>query len=79
MERKMIGYKCDLFIRDTSSNHEESLEYGASEVGIRYEKKDFEGIKVFRIVQVWQVKQQILKIREMVMSPANNKEQNDSQ
>ncbi|KAI7905775.1 uncharacterized protein BX663DRAFT_468531 [Cokeromyces recurvatus] len=39
IERKQIGYKCDFLIRDTTSDHEESLEYGADEVGIRYEQK----------------------------------------
>ncbi|KAI8981451.1 hypothetical protein BDB01DRAFT_870112 [Pilobolus umbonatus] len=39
MERKHIGYKCGFLIRDSASIHEESLEYGAGEVGIRYEQK----------------------------------------
>ncbi|KAI7892566.1 uncharacterized protein EV154DRAFT_418417, partial [Mucor mucedo] len=39
LERRMIGYKCDFLVRDTTSEHEESLEYGAGEVGIKYEQK----------------------------------------
>ncbi|KAI8094002.1 hypothetical protein BDF21DRAFT_475736 [Thamnidium elegans] len=39
MERKKIGCKCDFLIRDAGSDHEESLEYGAGEVGILYEQK----------------------------------------
>ncbi|KAI7896286.1 uncharacterized protein EV154DRAFT_260618 [Mucor mucedo] len=38
LERRRIGYKCDFLVRDTISEHEESLEYGAGEVGIKYEQ-----------------------------------------
>lgn len=153
IERKQIGYKYDFLISDTASEHEESQEYGAGKVSIKYQKKkgtkmlregsvelpkllkdmldrlilkkkDFSKLRSFEVVHsgltmqfitadrpsryitritrgkeltiatnvdkfgsevlpavvlIWQLKQQILNIRSIVISSKNNGEQKNSQ
>ncbi|RCH97272.1 hypothetical protein CU097_014384 [Rhizopus azygosporus] len=45
MERKKIGYKCDLIIREFTADHEEGTKYGVNEVGIQYDKNGSKTMK----------------------------------
>lgn len=39
IERKKVRYKYNFLIRNTAPDYKERLEYGAAEVGVRYEQK----------------------------------------